>query len=414
MYNFNVSSLRDSRRQNGIMSQHDKSTTKYLNLKQELTRALAELEVARLKIEDLKGLLNISSLLNANIDSHRLLETIVAEAKNVIEAEGVALLRFDEKSQTLSYEAVMTDKGMRPDSNVAMKFGEGIAGWVAQHQTPVYAADAAQDDRFINVTELDMGIKVRSVLAVPLISHKKLLGVLKAVNPSLRRFIAKESLELFTFFANQAAAAIDNAKLFSSFKELFVSTVRSLSQALETKDEYTGGHAHRVALFSIILAKEMKLSPKEVENVELSALLHDIGKIGVPEDILTKPAKVTDEEFKEIKKHPVHGFKILEPMEQLDKVLPGIKHHHERWDGKGYPDGLKGEKIPLAARIVCVADAFDAMTSTRPYRKALPDREGLKRLKENAGTQFDPAVVEALIKAYDKGLLITANHEKAA
>ncbi len=183
-------------------------------------------------------------------------------------------------------------------------------------------------------------------------------------------------------------------------------------QALEAKDEYTCGHAYRVAEFSVVVGKEMGLSQKEIDTVELSALLHDIGKIGVPEKILNKPAKVTDEEYQEIKKHPEHGLKILKSLEHLELILPGILHHHERWDGKGYPDQLQGEKIPLAARIVCVTDAFDAMTSTRSYRKALPDSEALSRLKKDSGTQFDPIVVTALVRAYEKGLLRTTNQEE--
>lgn len=393
------------------MSQSEKSTAKYLKLKQEHTRALAELHVAENKIQDFKGLLQVSSLINSSIDSHELLQTIVSQARSVLNAEGGALLLYNATNKSLIYEAVVTENKVMGEPRLQISLGESIAGWVAEHQIPVYVADIDQDDRFENVSHQDLGLEVRSVLAVPMLFQGKLLGVLEAVNPSLKRFIESEAVELFGFFANQAASAISNAKLFSDFKELFVNTVSSLSHALEAKDEYTSGHAHRVATFSTVIAKEMGMSLRDIDNVELSALLHDIGKIGVPEGILTKPAKVTDAEFEEIKKHPVHGFKILEPLEHLDEVLPGIMHHHERWDGKGYPDGLKGESIPVTARIVCVTDAFDAMTSTRPYRKALPDEEALKRLKEASGTQFDPQVVDALFRAYEKGHLITTNKE---
>lgn len=396
------------------MSKHEKESQKYLVLKQDLTRALAELDVSSKKNEDLKGLLQVSALLNVTIDSHRLLETIVGQAKSVINAQAAALLRFDPKKNQLSYEAIVTDKGIDSNPKLQIPQGKGVASWVAEHKIPIYVPDLKKDSRFEQISNKDLGLEIHSVLAVPLQSRDKLLGVLEAVNPSLKRFVADEALELFTFFANQAASAISNAKLFADFKQLFLSTVRSLSQALEAKDEYTSGHAQRVSLFAIVIAKEMGLNPIDVESVELSALLHDIGKIGVPEGILTKPAKITDEEYEEIKKHPIHGFKILEPLEHLGKVLPGIKHHHERWDGEGYPDRLKGEDIPLSARIVCVVDAFDAMTSTRPYRKALPDEEALRRLKKDSGTQFDPQVTEALFRAYDKGLLITTNQKSNA
>ncbi len=393
------------------MGQSEKSSAKYLKLKQEHTRAFAELNVAQNKISDLKGLLQVSSLINSSIDSHELLETIVSQARSVLQAEGAALLIYHPINKSLMYEAIVTENKVMEDPGLKMASRESLPGWVAEHQAPVYVADIDNDSRFENLPHQDLGLEVRSILVVPMLFQGKLLGVLEAVNPSLKRFIVDEALELFGFFANQAASAISNAKLFGDFKDLFVNTVRSLSHALEAKDEYTSGHAHRVAAFSIGLAKEMGMSLKDIENVELSALLHDIGKIGVPEGILTKPAKVTEAEFEEIKKHPVHGFKILEPLEHLEEVLPGIMHHHERWDGKGYPDGLKGGDIPLAARIVCVADAFDAMTSTRPYRKALPDDEALKRLKESSGTQFDPDVVDACFRAYEKGLLVTTNKD---
>lgn len=396
------------------MTKEEKSL-KYLGQKQQLTRALAELDVARLKITDLKSLLQVSSILSSNIDSHRLLETIVANALDIVKAEGAALLLYDSKGKDLYYEAIVAShKGVFADRDRRVKIGEGIAGWVAEHKIPVYIPDMKKDARFVHFPTKDLGMEVQSIIAVPMLSRDQILGVLEAVNPSMKRFVADEVVELFNFFANEAAVAISNSRSFGEFRKLFVSTVRSLTQALEAKDPYTSGHAQRVSEFAIILARELGVPREEWESIELSALLHDIGKIGVPEEILNKPSGVTDAEYEEIKKHPLQGVKILAPVEQMEKVLPGIVYHHERWDGTGYPRGLKGEEIPLSARIVSVTDALDAMTSTRAYRRALPDEEALRRLKEGAGTQFDPNVIAALLRAYDKGLIITTNHSNKA
>lgn len=396
------------------MAKEDKSV-KYLMLKQEFTRALAELEVARLKITDLKSLIQVSAMLNSNIDSHRLLEMIVGTAMSMVKAEAAAVLLYDTEKKDLRYEAMLAaHKGIFTDRSVRVRMGEGVAGWVAQHKLPVFIPDMKKDARFVHFPTRAMGMEVKSILAVPMLSRETLLGVLEAVNPSMKRFVADEAVELFNFFANEAAVAISNARFLTDFRRLFVSTVRSLVQALEAKDPYTSGHAQRVAIFAQILAQELGVPEEEWENVELSALLHDIGKIGVPEEILNKPAKVTEEEYEEIKKHPDYGVKILAPLEHMEKVVPGIVYHHERWDGKGYPRGLQGDAIPLLARIVAVCDALDAMTSTRAYRKALPDEEALRRLKVNSGTQFDPHVTDALFRAYDKGLIITTNHTPKA
>ena len=178
----------------------------------------------------------------------------------------------------------------------------------------------------------------------------------------------------------------------------YIQTVESLAIALEAKDRYTSGHSQRVARFSTLIARSLGLPKDDVDIVGQVALLHDIGKIGMLDKILNKPANLTPEERQEIKAHPVVGAQILAPVRTFEKHISGIKHHHEMYDGSGYPSGLKGKEIPIAARIVCLADAFDAMTSTRPYRVGLPIEFAMKEMDRMAGRQFCPDCVEAFIR----------------
>jgi len=207
------------------------------------------------------------------------------------------------------------------------------------------------------------------------------------------------SLSIADAFEKVQKAAREN-------QELFLSSIRALAAAIDAKDPYTRGHSERVARYSSAIAKEMGLPADEVRRARLSALLHDVGKIGVDDRIIRKPTALTDEEFELMKAHPVKGAAIMETIPQLADIIPGMKYHHEKWEGGGYPDGLKGEQIPLQARIVAVADAFDAMTTTRPYQKAMEVSYVLERLRAMSGSRFDGHVVEALARSHARGGLI--------
>ena len=180
-------------------------------------------------------------------------------------------------------------------------------------------------------------------------------------------------------------------------KEYFELVIKTLLSALKCKDDYTWGHSLRVAYFCVSVGREMGFSEAEIYDLEVSALFHDIGKIGVPDSVLLKPSRLTDDEFLEMKLHPSKSFEILKDFPVFNKIANNVKYHHERFDGRGYPEGIKGEDIPLNARIILIADTFDAMTSTRPYRKGLPFEMAFTELKEFGGTQFDPNIVEKFI-----------------
>jgi len=185
-------------------------------------------------------------------------------------------------------------------------------------------------------------------------------------------------------------------------KDILEMSVRALLKALECKDDYTFGHSMRVAFYSLQLGKEYGLNDEQMYDLELAALFHDIGKIGVPDSVLLKPARLDEDEFLKMKKHPELSAEILKGFAPFEEAAKFAKHHHERYDGRGYPDGMAGEDIPLYSRIILIADTFDAMTSTRPYRKGLPYEVAFEELREFAGSQFDPNLVEFFIKAMEK------------
>jgi HD-GYP domain-containing protein (c-di-GMP phosphodiesterase class II) len=193
--------------------------------------------------------------------------------------------------------------------------------------------------------------------------------------------------------AEQVGLVISNTDLYRDLERFMINMVKSLVQMIEAKDVYTKGHSERVSRYCMRMAEELGLDERLQKDLQWASILHDIGKIGTPESVLNKPGRLTEEEYSHIKAHPGKGATILGPMQPLAGSIPGILSHHERFDGKGYPDGLQGEEIPLVARIIAVADTFDAITSTRAYRPGKTEQEALKIVKECAGTQLDPKLV---------------------
>ena len=210
-----------------------------------------------------------------------------------------------------------------------------------------------------------------------------------------------EASRLLTTIGDVAGNAIYRAVLHEELEESYLQTVLALANAIDARDSYTGGHGERLAVWATAVARELSCSEEEIELVRWGALLHDVGKIGVPDHILLKPGPLNDEERAVMQRHPEIGAEIVEPVKRLQAVAPIICHHQERWDGTGYPAGLKGEQIPLAARILAVVDAYGAMTDERVYRKARSHEEAVKELRRNAGTQFDPQVVEAFLRVIE-------------
>ncbi|MBU7007957.1 HD domain-containing phosphohydrolase [Phosphitispora fastidiosa] len=253
------------------------------------------------------------------------------------------------------------------------------------------------------------GLNYKNMLCVPINcdnSHQGFLSVMNKFDEDFADFMDFDSEDylLLTLLAGQLGLLVENRSLFRMQRESLETTIHSLVQALDARDPYTKGHSEQVSQLAIMIAKELSLPAEEIEDIRLAGLLHDIGKIGIPEKILNKPDNLTSIEFNQIKVHPYISAQILKPIELFKTLLPFVYHHHERWDGKGYPDGLKGEAIPLGARILAVADAFDAITADRVYRPGKDDNAAVNELVKWAGIQFDPLVVDALLTGLEKKL----------
>lgn len=214
--------------------------------------------------------------------------------------------------------------------------------------------------------------------------------------------------------ASMLAAHARNLQLFDEREALLVGTIQSLVRTIEARDQYTCGHSDRVAKMSQMLARQLGVPSYECRHIYRAGLLHDIGKVGVADEVLCKPGQLTDDEFNQIKQHPMIGYRILKDLKAFDYVLPGVRWHHERQDGRGYPDGLKGDEIPLMARIMAVADGFDAMTSNRPYRNGMPFEKAESILRNGAGTQWDPDVIDAFFQIREEIHEFCRNHRMSA
>lgn len=240
------------------------------------------------------------------------------------------------------------------------------------------------------------------LLAAPMKSERGIVGLIILARKDGGKEFTSGDLKLVQAIAIQAGSAMKNISLFKDLKSFFLNTVKALSSTIDARDPYTVGHSERVAEYSLVIAEEMNLDDKERESLQLTAYLHDIGMIIIPEEVIHHPEELTEDDFKIVKQHPVQGVEIIRQIEQFEKILPGIWHHHEHYNGGGYPAGLAKEDIPLSGRIIAVADAFDAMISERSYRKALSIKASLVELEENSGHQFDPQVILAFRAAYDK------------
>jgi putative nucleotidyltransferase with HDIG domain len=212
-------------------------------------------------------------------------------------------------------------------------------------------------------------------------------------------------LHSLSIIASKAASAIENSTLYEELKESYLQTLTALANAVEARDIYTRGHTERVCFMAQALCQEMGWNQEKLWEVKMGGILHDIGKIGVPDAILNKAEALTGEEFEIMKQHPIVGAKILEDISFLTPAIPFVLYHHERFDGKGYPYGLRKDQIPIQGRLMAVVDTFDAMTSDRPYRKAKSLDMALREIKKCAGTQFDPHIAELFLDAWEKGLL---------
>lgn len=287
------------------------------------------------------------------------------------------------------------------DTSIPVIIPHSVFHRAIKERVTIVANDALSDERF-SASDSIVGLAIRSLMCVPLVLGERVLGALYVDNRTQGINYEESDAELLSAFATQAAVAIDNARLLETLQKSYHQTLQALVKTIEAKDKYTSGHSQRVAQYAIGIGQELQMSDAKLDMLRTAAELHDIGKIGIREIVINKTGKLSDTEYREIKGHPITGESILKPITYLRPILPAIRNHHERWDGKGYPDNQRGDEIHIFARILCVADAFDAMTTQRAYNKPMEYREALDKIRQATGTQFDPLVVEAFGRYVDR------------
>ncbi len=349
------------------------------------------------EIRRIRDLIETSVLLSSTLNLDELLNLIMEKAKAILDAEASSIFQINKEKNELFFR-VATGSKSKVAKQITVPMGKGVVGWAAEKGETVYVPDVKKDKHFYKTVDKKTQFKTKSIIAVPLITKHGVIGVAEVLNKKDGSKFTREDIRIFESLARQSAVAIENAKLYNDLNILIKQSISSIVTAVEKKDEYTKGHTERVTKYSIKIAKILNLDEKTMYNLELAALLHDVGKIGIPDRILLKQGRLTDKEYNEIKKHPQKGVEIIGHITQLKDIVDGVLYHHEWFNGNGYPVGLTGNNIPLIARIISVADAYDAMTTDRPYRKFLSKREAIKRLKDSSGTQFDPEIVNAFLK----------------
>ena len=348
-------------------------------------------------------LYEIGSLINSSLEITTIQKRAMEAITTLVKCEAGSLLLLDENTNELYFQIALGEKGEKV-KEIRLKIGEGIAGWVAKEGKSLIVHDVKKDPRWFRKADEKTKFQTKDMICVPVKSKGKVIGVIQAINKKRGKW-TKEDLKLLEHLSNQLSVAIENARLYEELKRTFFETSQALAEAIEMRDPYTGGHTQRVMNYSIAIAEEMGLSKEEIEKIKISAILHDIGKIGIEDSILRKPSALNDEELKKMMEHPQIGEEIVKKVSSLRDIALIIRAHQERFDGKGYPDGLKDGEIPLAARIIAVADTFDAMVTDRPYRKGMPVSAALEELKKKRGIQFDPDVIDAFLKAFEKGVV---------
>lgn len=391
----------------------------YLNIN--LEERIEEIEEANYKIADLaseleekniglsqavdrlQALYKMGLAVNATMDLGKLLNLLSQKSMETLKAQVGYILMFNEKTGKL---IVGGSAGITKDfdraQEIPLKPG-GVSYWVMNNNQPKIVRDINKAREFSKMSRL--GFIRESVICAPLTDKDKVIGTITIANPVDGSGFGPPDLELLTTIAAQASVAIRNAHLYEEQESTYLNTVHALVSAIEASDTYTRGHSERVTRYSVALAKKMGMEGEPLKQLEQAAVLHDIGKIGIDVALLHKKGKLTPADIDVLKSHPSIGVRILEPIHFLGTVRDIIEQHHERFDGNGYPNGISGDEWRLEGKILAVCDTYDAMTSDRPYRKALSHEIAIQEIHDHSGTQFDPEVAEAFIAIYNEGRL---------
>lgn len=398
------------------------------NLNVTLEERIEEVEKASFTIADLAGELEqknsnlehaigrlstiykIGLAINSTMDIDRLFNQIVRSTTTTLNAHIGYIILYDKELRTLNVTNLIGNgKLIAPKKAISMK-ESSVSTWVINNRKPLLISDINLAPQFARFSEL--GYERKTLICAPLMVMDEIIGTISVVNKNDDSQFFQDELEMLTTIAAQAAIAIKNATLYDEQQQTYLNTIQALVTAIEASDSYTKGHSERVTRYSVEIGRQCNLSSDRLQILERAAILHDIGKIGIDLSLLHKEGKLSARDIGELQMHPVIGMKILEPIEFLKDVRTCIGQHHERYDGMGYPNRIKHSDQLLESRIIGVADAFDAMTSDRPYRKALSLDVAITELAENSGTQFDPAIVKIFTAILEEGNFFSSRFDK--
>ncbi len=354
-----------------------------------------KLQAENLRLKEALSLYKVSEAIAASLSLDEVMRTVTDAAIHEVDGDQAVVL-LDDGEGGYYERACELHPDFRPRSGVGQLDAAVLSEYFAEDK-PLRVHGQGTRKYFAHMPE---DLASNSLIVTPLSMRQRTMGFLGVVSYTRGKKFDEGQRKMLRMVANRAAAAIENAKLYEDLKATFQQTIKGLASAIDKMDRYTSGHSERVAAYAQILAIKLGMSEEQVEIVRQAALMHDIGKIGCVMN-LNKPGKLSQEEYDIFKKHPGYGKDILEPITFLHPLIPGVHLHHERWDGRGYPLGLKAQDIPLIARIISVADTYDAMTSDRAYRKALPHEVAVNEILRCSGTQFDPDCAHPFAEAIE-------------
>ena len=343
-------------------------------------------------IKNLETLYKVGSAINAIQSVDDLLDQITETLLSVFSDVQRVCVLLNENGKDFEPKTIKTRTAV---PSQPFRVSWSIVSEAVKEKVCILANDASHDDRFVgseSIVEMDL----RSVMCAPLVNKDTVLGVIYLDNSEKPNCFDEDDAALLSALASQSAVVIDNSRLYEDVQKSYHEAILALMNTVEAKDSITRGHSQRTSRYAYQIARELELSEEESQRIKTAAELHDIGKIGVRDLIIEKDSPLSTMEFDSIKDHALTGENIIKPIEYLRFAGPIIRHHHERYDGLGYPDGLRGDQIPLGARIIGVADAFDAMTTQRPYNEPLSYGEAMEEFEAQKGKQFDPDIVDAL------------------
>jgi putative methionine-R-sulfoxide reductase with GAF domain len=345
---------------------------------------------------DLELVYGVDKKIRSSPRMTQMLEQVIKTAQKTLGISAASVLLFGDNEEELFFEVATGPVG-KVLRQVKLSTQYGIAGQVARTGKPLIVNDVTRSEKFHKMIDDTTGFQTRSLVCAPLLIQRRILGVIEVLNKLDGTEFNEQDLDAVVSIATITAMAIENTRQYQTVLEAFKNTIVTLASAIDAKDPLACGHSQRVMEYTLMAGAYFSFSSEEMEILRNAAVLHDIGKIDIDCCILNKKNALTPEEWDKIRQHPVHGANLLKDITSLEKASDLVLHHHERFDGKGYPSGLKGEEIPLGARLIAIADAFDTMTTGRSYRQPMSIEQATKELKNYSGTQFCPVAVTAFV-----------------